>query len=75
MIMSGLNMDAQLQHSMNLMQNFKVSKCPKKDCKYFMLSSQLFDDMSDCEFYHFDEDKRRNPFVMLEKRAQTHLPL
>lgn len=62
-------MDSILENGLSLMQNFKVQKCTKKDCKYFMLSAQLFDDMYDCEFYHFDEDKRRNPFVVSGNRA------
>ena len=69
------SVDAHMQHCIDLIVNFKITKCPKKDCKYFMLSSQLFDDMSDCEYFHFEEDKRRNPFVMADKRAQTNLPL
>lgn len=68
-------MDALLNPGMDQMQNFKISKCSKKDCKYFMLSAQQFDDMSDCEFYHFEEDQRRNPFVVSKNKAQKNLPL
>jgi len=67
--------NANYEHCIDLIVNYKTTKCPKKDCKYFMLSSQLFDDMSDCEYFHFEEDKRRNPFVMSDKRAQTKSPL
>ena len=57
------------------MLTYKVTKCPKKDCKYFMLSSQFFDDMTDCEYYHFDDDKRRNPFVMVDGKPQYNQPM